>query len=91
MSKLSANIYGDDRTSMANAVSSDALDVETPGVNIADYWGETLDNTTRSRSSSDKSLKLAEETPVAPTKHPGGGKDSRACTEGNHGRQGCDK
>jgi hypothetical protein len=91
MAKLNSNIYGDDRTSMANAVSSDALDVETPGVNIADYWGETLDNTARSRSSSDKSLKLAEETPVAPTKNVGGGKDSRACTQGNHGKQGCDK
>jgi hypothetical protein len=90
MSKLNANIYGDDRTGMANAVSSDALDVETPGVNIADYWGETRDNSARSRSSSDKSLKLAEETPVAPAKHPPR-KDSRACTEGNHGKQGCDK
>jgi hypothetical protein len=87
--KLDANIYGIDQTAMANAVSSDALDVETPGVNIADYWGDTRDNSDRSRSSSDRSLKLAEETPVAPAKDIGGGKDSRACTEGNHGKQGC--
>jgi hypothetical protein len=87
--KLNANIYGTDETAMANAVSSDALDVETPGVNIADYWGDTRSNSDRSRSSSDKSLKLAEETPVAPAKTQGGGKDSRACTEGNHGKQGC--
>lgn len=49
MSTLDPNIYGADPTGAANAVSADALDVQTPGAAIADYWGDVQD-TARAQS-----------------------------------------
>jgi hypothetical protein len=46
---LDPNIYGGDPTGAANAVSADALDVQTPGAAIADYWGDVQD-TVRAQS-----------------------------------------
>lgn len=85
--KLNANIYGADDNAMAHAVAADALDVATPGVNIANYYGDVMQD--KGSVSAQDTLKLAEKTPQAPAKTVGGGKDSRACTQGNHGKQGC--
>lgn len=47
MPKLNANIYGDDKTSMASSIASDALDTSDQGwgnQNLSDYWGPTKDD-----------------------------------------------
>jgi hypothetical protein len=46
MPKLNSNIYGDDPTSAAESISSDALETSGTGwgaQNQADYWGPTKD------------------------------------------------
>jgi hypothetical protein len=89
MPKLDSNIYGSDPVGMASAVAADALDTERPGENIANYWGDTIKQSAQSRSAKD-TLRLAE-TATAKAKTQGGGRDDRACTEGNHGKQGCNE
>jgi hypothetical protein len=75
MSKLS-NIYGSDENSMANRISSDALE-NTAGKE--DIWGAAIDQSARSKGNApDKN----EETVVTHNKG-----DSRATTKGNHGKQ----
>jgi len=88
MPKLNSAIYGADETGFATAVSSDALDVVSPGINVANFHGETFDQSDRSRGPKDgqsehelrDDIAKATRTPM---------RDSRACTQGNHGKQGC--
>lgn len=86
MPNLDNNIYGLDETNDANAASSKALSAGR----LSEWGGNPVDNSAKSVSSSDKSLKLddaSEQATVKITKI-GTGSDSRARTAGNHGKQG---
>jgi len=81
----SKEIYGLDETSFASEVASKAL--ANPH---SDMWsGKPIDNSAKSESSSDKSLKLDVESEQATAKVTklGLGGDGRARTAGNHGKQ----
>ena len=86
MAKCDPNIYGADETSFASGVAADALANPKP-----DVWsGKPIDNSAKSRSSSDSSLKLDDAAPEATVKITklGLGDTSKARTEGQHGKQG---
>ena len=79
-------IYGLDETAFAAKVASDAL--ANPNSNM--WSGAPIDNSAKSESSSDKSLKLDVESEQGTAKVTklGLGGDGRARTAGNHGKQG---
>jgi hypothetical protein len=86
MPKCDEAIYGADETSFASKVANDAL--ANPNSNM--WSGNPIDNSAKSQSSSDKSLKLDVESEQATAKitKNGLGGDGRARTAGNHGKQG---
>jgi len=81
MPKLDPNLYGSDSVSFANGVASDALN-QVP----IDAEGQAIKQSAQSKSAKD-TLRLAEVQTVK-AKTVGGGRDSRATTEGQHGEQG---
>ena len=81
---VSSNIYGYDLNDFAEGISSDALISKVPSDDIADYWGKTVDQSAVSKGNK-------KDPGEAKSKNVGAGKDDRACTEGNHGKQGCNE
>jgi hypothetical protein len=79
--KLDANIYGHDDNGCAASAANDAL-TQVP----VDAEGRAISQAAQSRSAKD-TLRLAE-TQTVKEKNVGGGSDSRARSEGQHGKQG---
>jgi len=89
MLTLDPNIYGSDTNSVAQAVSADALDVQTPGAAIANYWdAAVIDQDARSKGNDAHAKNPVASLGDVVVKSKGEGSDSRARTAGNHGKQG---
>jgi len=85
--KLDYNIYGCDENAFAQAVSADALDVEKPGVNIANHFGDVLDQ--KGSHGALKHDKAGSGGDSGKLKAEWVGKgDDGVSTKGNHGKQG---